>query len=82
LRRRLTPEGAAIESALWRLRQALIDLERASVEKDLRMARHLLDHEVTEALAEVASTDILETDLLDHLRASVAAVHSELWRPR
>jgi hypothetical protein len=68
------------ESALYRLQLALADLERATVERNLPVARYLLATEITEALHAVALHSHCGQDFVDGLRQAVAAVRVELWR--
>lgn len=71
-----------VEAALYRLRFALADLERATIAKDRRVARYLIDTEVMEALDTIGSFEppIIEPDIFESLLQAVATVQIELMR--
>jgi hypothetical protein len=68
------------DDALYRLKLALNDLERATIERNLPVARYLLDTEVWEALTAVAQTCDVEREFIDFLRQAVEGVQTELGR--
>ena len=70
----------AKDDALYRLRLALDDLERATVDRNLAVARYLLDTEVIEALHAGAQHCDVEAEFIEHLRGAVSSVHTVLWR--
>jgi hypothetical protein len=68
------------DDALYRLKLALNDLERATIERNLPVARYLLDTEIWEALTAVAQTCDVEREFIDFLRQAVEGVQTELGR--
>jgi hypothetical protein len=77
---RLSLARVAATSALHRLKLAISDLERATVERDLKVARYLLDTEVAEALQAIDLAGIAEDWLVADLVDAVEAVRVVLRR--
>lgn len=71
---------SAVHDSVYRLRIALDDLERATAERNLKVARYLLDTEVMEAMASIRRAKLIDDDLLEHLMGAVESVHEQLWR--
>ena len=77
---RLSLARVAATSALYRLKLAISDLERATVERDLKVARYLLDTEIAEALQAIDLAGIAEDWLVADLVDAVDAVRVVLRR--
>jgi hypothetical protein len=77
---RLSLARVTATSALHRLKLAIADLERATVERDLKVARYLLDTEVAEALQAIDLAGIAEDWLVADLVDAVEAVRVVLRR--
>ena len=77
---RLSIERVEAIGALYRLKLALDDLERATAERDLKVARYLLDTEVAEALQAIDLAGIAEDWMVADLTDAIEAVRFELKR--
>ena len=71
---------AVAHDAIYRLKLALADLERATAERNLHAARYLLDTEIMEAMGAIRRARLVDDDLLEHLMTAVEGVQDELWR--
>jgi hypothetical protein len=80
LSERLSIERVEAIGALYRLKLALDDLERATAKRDLKVARYLLDTEVAEALQAIDLAGIAEDWMVADLTDAIEAVRFELKR--
>jgi hypothetical protein len=69
-----------VSDPVYRLQLALVDLERATHERNLPVARYLLDTEISEALSAIIGAELAEPELLSELVDAVIAVQYELGR--
>ena len=77
---RLSIERVEAIGALYRLKLALDDLERATAKRNLKVARYLLDTEVAEALQAIDLAGIAEDWMVADLTDAIEAVRFELKR--
>lgn len=66
--------------ALYRLKLALDDLERATAERNLPAARYLLDTEIAEAMQAIDLAGIADDGMVEDLTDAIEAVRFELKR--
>jgi hypothetical protein len=71
---------SASDDALYRLHFALNDLERATRERNLPVARYLIDTEIASALHEIEQNCVVEREYIAFLRNAVLSVHFQLWK--
>lgn len=77
---RLSIERVEAIGALYRLKLALDDLERATAKRNLPAARYLLDTEIAEALQAIDLAGIAEDWMVADLTDAIEAVRFELKR--
>jgi hypothetical protein len=71
---------SVVHDSIYRLRLALDDLERAAGERNLPVARYILDTEIMEAMNAIQRARLIDTDILDCLIDTIEGVQDELWR--
>jgi hypothetical protein len=71
---------SVVHDSIYRLRLALDDLERATAERNLPVARYILKTEIVEAMSAIQRARLFDDQLLDHLMDAIEGVQDELWR--